>query len=328
MKSNKKISVIIPCYNGEKFIDRCMNSIFNQDYSSIECIIIDDGSIDRSRDEILRWKKKFEEKSWKLIYFYQENQGPSAAVNAGLKFVSGKYIILLDVDDEYLPGALKEKAEYLEKHKDVDVVRSNGWIINGNHKYLFIYEDKEKKIEDVFTALVCGKTNNWAGSYMMRADKLFEFYPDKEIYVSRYGQNLQLLLPLVYKRKCGFIDKPHMNYIKRENSLSRTQSKKKSLENLNGYTDIRVHMVEQIIQDESEREKMLENISQLYWRSIMEIADLDKDKKLMKSSYQELKNIVKPTIDDKIVYTRLNNPYLFWVLKVIRKIGNLVFLKQ
>ena len=117
MENDKKISVLIPCYNGQKFVDRCIKSIFNQDYPCIECIVVDDGSVDGSRDEILKWKKKFERKNWNFVYFYQENQGPSAAINTGLKFVSGKYIILLDIDDEYLPGALKEKAEYLEEHE-------------------------------------------------------------------------------------------------------------------------------------------------------------------------------------------------------------------
>ncbi len=55
---------------------------------------------------------------------------------------------------------------------------------------------------------------------------LFKFYPEREIYQSKYGQNLQLLLPLLYNKKCGFIDKPHMNYNQQENSLTKTNVEK------------------------------------------------------------------------------------------------------
>ena len=112
----------------------------------------------------------------------------------------------------------------------MDVVRSNGWYVRKNGKSLFIYDECEKNIQDVFTALLEGKTNNWAGSYMVRVSSLFKFYPEREIYQSKYGQNLQLLLPLLHNKKCGFIDKPHMNYNQQENSLTKTnveKSKKK-----------------------------------------------------------------------------------------------------
>jgi hypothetical protein len=116
---------------------------------------------------------------------------------------------------------------------------------------LFIYDECEKNIQDVFTALLEGKTNNWAGSYMVRVSSLFKFYPEREIYQSKYGQNLQLLLPLLYNKKCGFIDKPHMNYNQQENSLTKTNveksKKKKSLEK---------YGVEFILQSDEVREKI------------------------------------------------------------------------
>lgn len=323
-KKNNKVSIIIPCFNGEQFVDRCMSSILNQIYSCIECIVVDDGSIDKSREKILVWKERFIEKKWELIYFYQENMGPGAAINTGLKLVTGRYIMLLDIDDEYLPGAISEKATYLDDHQDIYVVRSNGWVINGEEKHLFVYEDNEKKIKNVFMALLRGETNNWAGSYMIRADKLFEFYPKREIYKSKYGQNLQLLLPLLYKKNCGYIDQPQMNYIRRGNSLSKTsdtsESEKKSLENVQGYWDIRIHMVNQIINDVEEKNKILKQVEVAYWRSVMRIALQNKNKRLMNSSYRGLKIIEKPEINDKIIYMQLKCPSLVWGLKIIRKI--------
>lgn len=236
---NKKVSIIIPCFNGERFIDRCLHSIEIQNYPHIEVVVVNDGSIDQSESKILEWKEVLENKKISLIYIKQKNQGIGSAINTGLKYISGEYLLLLDIDDEYLQGALLERVQFLESHREMDVVRSNGWYVRKNGKSLFIYDECEKNIQDVFTALLEGKTNNWAGSYMVRVSSLFKFYPEREIYQSKYGQNLQLLLPLLYNKKCGFIDKPHMNYNQQENSLTKTNveksKKKKSLDNANGF---------------------------------------------------------------------------------------------
>lgn len=322
------VSIIVPCYNGEKFVDRCLESIYIQEYSDIELIVVDDGSTDCSKELILSWKEKFLEKKWNLKYYYQDNKGLGGAINAGLKLVSGAYISLLDIDDEYLPGAIAERVTYLKSHKDVWVVRSNGWVVKGKCKYLFIYEQCEKDIDDIFLALLRGETNNWAGSYMVRANELFEFYPNREIYQSRYGQNLQILLPLLYKRKCGYIDKPHMNYIQQANSLSQTidenAKEKKELENMNGYKDIRVYMLNLIVKDEIEKNEYLRNIEGAFWRNIMSIALVEKNKELMCKAYQQMKKFEKPRIDDKIKYTKLIFPYCSFVLRVTRKIRYII----
>ena len=290
---NKKVSIIIPCFNGERFIDRCLHSIEIQNYPHIEVVVVNDGSIDQSESKILEWKEVLENKKISLIYIKQKNQGIGSAINTGLKYISGEYLLLLDIDDEYLQGALLERVQFLESHREMDVVRSNGWYVRKNGKSLFIYDECEKNIQDVFTALLEGKTNNWAGSYMVRVSSLFKFYPEREIYQSKYGQNLQLLLPLLYNKKCGFIDKPHMNYNQQENSLTKTNveksKKKKSLDNANGFRDIREHMVQIIIHDEREREYYLDIIQNFYWRSVMQIAGVYNDDILMKEAFLKLK---------------------------------------
>ena len=320
----EKVSIIVPCYNGEKYIDRCIESVYRQSYSKIELIVVDDGSTDGSRERIIAWNRSFMEKGFELKYVYQKNGGSGSAVNAGLKLVTGDYISLLDADDEYLPGAVEERAQYLHENEDVDVVRSNGWIIREDNQFLFVTEDAEKRLEDVFLALLRGETNNWAGSFMVRSKPLFQFYPEREIYQSRYGQNLQFLLPLTYKRKCGFIDKPHMNYIQIGNSLCRTDDEydfgKKSLENAAGYRDIRIHMIEAIVEDCTEKLFYLSKIEGGYWKSVMRIAVMNGDGTLMKQAYINKLRYEKASIDDMIMYYGVISPYKSFVYRVIRKI--------
>lgn len=202
---NDLVSIIVPCYNGEKFVDRCFNSILKQDYARIQIIAVNDGSTDQSEQRVLAWNDRFKNAGMQLVYIAQENKGPGGAINTGLKAVSGEFLSLLDVDDEFLESAISSRVAFLNEHKDVDVVRSNGWYNRKSGKNLFMYDDAEKKIGDVFSALIVGKTNNWAGSYMVRTSALFAFYPDREIYQSRYGQNLQLLLPLTYQKNVALL---------------------------------------------------------------------------------------------------------------------------
>ena len=71
---NKKVSIIIPCFNGERFIDRCLHSIEIQNYPHIEVVVVNDGSIDQSESKILEWKEVLENKKISLIYIKQKNQ--------------------------------------------------------------------------------------------------------------------------------------------------------------------------------------------------------------------------------------------------------------
>ena len=123
---NKIVSIIVPCFNGERFVDRCLHSIEIQNYPYIEIVVVNDGSTDQSENKILEWKKVLKNKGIQLIYIKQKNQGLGSAINTGLKYVSGSYLSLLDIDDEYLQNALAERVEFLERHEDIDVVRSNG----------------------------------------------------------------------------------------------------------------------------------------------------------------------------------------------------------
>ena len=85
---NKKVSIIIPCFNGERFIDRCLHSIEIQNYPHIEVVVVNDGSIDQSESKILEWKEVLENKKISLIYIKQKNQGIGSAINTGLKYIS------------------------------------------------------------------------------------------------------------------------------------------------------------------------------------------------------------------------------------------------
>lgn len=96
------ISIIIPVYNKESYIDKCLTSVNNQTYEKIEIIIINDGSTDNSDSIIKNWISK----DSRIRYFKQENQGVAKARNMGLEYATGEYIFFLDADDYLIEDAI------------------------------------------------------------------------------------------------------------------------------------------------------------------------------------------------------------------------------
>ena len=114
------ISVIVPVYNVEKYINRCIDSILNQSFENFEVILIDDGSTDTT-GEIC---DSYTAKDSRVKVIHKENGGGSAARKAGIDAAVGKYIMFIDSDDAYVEGAL-EKAHQTITQEDVDIVQFN-----------------------------------------------------------------------------------------------------------------------------------------------------------------------------------------------------------
>lgn len=112
------VSVVLPCYNYGFFLKETLESLLVQTYASWECIIIDDGSVDDTRDVVHEYVML----DGRFKYFYQQNQGLSAARNKGLEYATGRYIQFIDADDKIQPKKLEKQVAYLESHPDVDVV--------------------------------------------------------------------------------------------------------------------------------------------------------------------------------------------------------------
>ena len=325
---NKIVSIIIPCYNGEQFIDSSIASVYEQDYPNVELIIVDDGSTDKSKDIICSWIDKFCAKGWKLQYVYQDNQGIGAAVNTGLKYVSGDYLTLLDADDRFLPASLKLRAMFLEDHPDYSGVRSNGWRVEGSGRSLFVTDEKEKMISDLFSALTEGKTNNWAGTYLIRTTVLFDVYPDRNIYPSRAGQNFQLLLPVAYRRKFGFIDEPLMEYNLRENSLSQVSSLDARFEfnmrNAEGWRDIYINTIRTFISDPSEIALSIRKYDATFHRTAIYRAIICDKPDCIKEHYRKLCATGFVTINDKVEYFTATHSWLAILFRIVRKLRNIL----
>lgn len=127
------ITVVVPVYNAEKTINRCVDSILNQSCSNLELLLIDDGSTDGS-GELCR---KYARKDKRVRYFYQENRGVSAARNQGIDLAQGEYVSFVDSDDWLELNALEALFEAVNKY-DADCVlpRMKGIYYSADGEYL------------------------------------------------------------------------------------------------------------------------------------------------------------------------------------------------
>ena len=131
---DKLVSIIVPMYNAELTIKKCISSLIYQTYKNIEIIVVDDGSIDSSKQMIKEFDNRIE-------YVYQSNKGVSAARNTGIKRAEGEYILFVDSDDCIEVDFVSKTVIFAEKNKlDIVVAKhmeQNSTIFGGN-------ENKEK----------------------------------------------------------------------------------------------------------------------------------------------------------------------------------------
>jgi glycosyltransferase involved in cell wall biosynthesis/radical SAM superfamily enzyme YgiQ (UPF0313 family) len=143
------VSVIMPAYNADKFIEKAIRSILAQDHRDFELIIINDGSTDRTEDKIRVFKDK------RITYLFQENKGLASAHNLGIKNSKGAFLIKLDSDDMMTPDFISKHLQEFDKHPEADLIYCDDCLIDENDNTIhFIkrpeYSDRKLFIRDLF----------------------------------------------------------------------------------------------------------------------------------------------------------------------------------
>jgi glycosyltransferase involved in cell wall biosynthesis len=135
------VSVVIPVFNGTKYIIPTLESVLQQTYDHYEIIIIDDGSTDQLKALLEPYLTKF---PTKIKYFYQENQGLSATRNQGIKLSSGELIALLDADDLFYPNKLAEQVAIFQAKPHIGLVQSGWELVDENGNFMSAVKPWEK----------------------------------------------------------------------------------------------------------------------------------------------------------------------------------------
>ena len=134
-----KLSIIIPVYNVETTLNKCIESVVNQDFSNYELILVDDGSPDRCPQICDRWALKSE----KISVIHKKNGGLSDARNAGIDVARGKYITFIDSDDYIGEHTFAPVMDYIARNPEVDILEYPAQLFYGspNHHELAFPEE-------------------------------------------------------------------------------------------------------------------------------------------------------------------------------------------
>lgn len=168
--SNKQkdlVSIIIPVYNGEKYLREAIDSALSQTYKNIEVIVVNDGSTDNSEEIAKSYGSR-------IRYFKKENGGVSSALNMGLEKMRGYYFSWLSHDDLYYPEKIEKQVAYARKFDDKTIVISNWTIINANGEFI---EDKhlDSRLEKLPTCFLAFDRKTWLnGCAMLIPKAIFE----------------------------------------------------------------------------------------------------------------------------------------------------------
>ena len=209
---HKLVSIITPCYNGERYLDRYFQSLLNQTYPAIEVIFINDGSTDDTERIALEYGKKLEERGFRFIYFSQANAGQSAAINQGLKAFSGDYLNWTDADDYLTDDSVEKRVDFLESHPATGlVIGRSAKVEDTEFKQVGIVQEtslsrtKVKELAEDFLKGVISCT--CCCSTMVRASMFRDSMPEPlQIETPReIGQNYQLFLPIMFKYPVAYV---------------------------------------------------------------------------------------------------------------------------
>ncbi|MCC3869656.1 glycosyltransferase family 2 protein [Terrisporobacter mayombei] len=159
---NALISVVVPVYNAEKYLDKCIQSIINQKYRNLEIILVDDGSKDNS----LEICKKYAEKDKRIKVINKENGGVSTARNIGIEVANGDFMAFVDSDD-YIDENMYFNMMQKSNEHECDVIMCDCYKVISDEKYVFTHDirggfyDKEQLYKEYFDKLLMQDSINY-----------------------------------------------------------------------------------------------------------------------------------------------------------------------
>ena len=228
--SEIKVSVIVPVYNIEKYIERCLHSLLGQDFADMEIIVVNDGSKDGSLNIV----KQIACKDERIKIVDKVNGGLSSARNAGIEVAKGKYVLHIDGDDWIEQGYISDMHAFAER-EDLDIVVTDFFFDWDNGKFIYAADAQlNKKIftqQEYFSVF-------FEKGYPAVWNKLFKrsLYVDNKIIHPldiTVGEDLVTTPRLIYfANKIGKINKPYVHYIQRATNISLSTSNMKKANDL------------------------------------------------------------------------------------------------
>jgi len=216
-----KLSIVLPVYNTEKYLRKCIENILESTFQDFELIIINDGSTDKSEDIILEFKEKYADK---IKYIKKENSGISDTRNLGIKTATGQYTIFIDSDDYIDKDMLELLIKKLDDN-DFDIVVCDAKLVYETKKNINTVSSGYK--QDLFSKDEIKET--MLIQYPVLWNKIYktELLKSLEFSLGVWYEDMEYLLKLYPSiNSIGVVKKPLYNYLQRKNSITYTYNDK------------------------------------------------------------------------------------------------------
>ena len=311
-----KVSIIVPIYNVEKYLVKCLESLVNQTLDDIQIILVNDGTKDNSGEIAKQYKERYPEK---IIYLEKENGGLSDARNFGLPYATGKYVAFLDSDD-YVELNLYEEMYNLAQKENSDMVECDFiWEYPNNSKIDtgLIYEGKKDALEKIRVV---------AWNKLIKTELLEKYqicFPKGYRY-----EDVEFTYKLIpYLEKVSFLKKAYIHYMQRQGSISNSQNEKTK-----DIFDVLEHVIDFYKENELYEEYKSE-LEYIYTRYLLcssllrmvKIQDKKIKKELLEKTWTNLNTMFPNWKRNKILRTRKNRKNLY--IKTVNRLTYRIYCK-
>lgn len=269
----EKISVIVPIYNSEKTLKKCIESIIGQTYSNIEIILVNDGSQDTSLDIM----KEYKEKDSRIIMISQPNKGLSCARNTGIKNATGDYITFIDSDDYIEKDMLEDTINIFKKH-DCDVVRNNYKLAykGGSVKFRDELEEEKNTLVEMKTQrnsiikkVLLGKVQSysWLLTIKRKVIKKNQLLFDEDIL---FMEDIVFFMRLLFVADNIFFYNEPKYYYYQSNNNSLTKNQKSYIKNMNNILIMKQRLIEILeLNLKNQSEQYIKIINTIYTNALI-----------------------------------------------------------
>lgn len=314
-----KLSIIVPVYNVEKYLDRCLDSLVHQTLENIEIIVVNDGSPDNSQKIIDKYANKFSN----VKPYIKRNGGISDARNFGIKHANGEYIAFVDSDD-YVDKTMFEKMYNKAKENSFDIVECNLQMVDDDGKLIrYVIPALKEDIyytNDLKKYMINMYTSVWNKIYKKT---LF----DNEVRFKRnvWFEDVEFLYKIIpYVKTIGFVHENLYYYVQREGSITKTFDDRLYcyIDNWNGIVEF---YKEKGLYDNYYSEIEYSYVRYLYATFIKQSSNykskIDFDN-AVKAAKQNVKQVFPKYRHNKYFYTTLKGIYLLLFNKFL---ANIIF---
>ncbi len=210
----REFSILLPCYNGEKYLEQAINSVLKQDYKNWELIIIDGKSTDNSHKII----SKYSRLDMRIKWLKYKDSGVSNALNYALDFAKGDVIGYLGFDDYYQMGIFKKIINFLEKHQNFSWVYGNSYSIYPDNGFRVLIKPGRFSYNALFLGNFVGLQNVFLNKEILM---LYKFDEN-----NKYSMDYELWFRLFLKYRPLYIQEIISYNIQQKNNISSQSSKK------------------------------------------------------------------------------------------------------